>query len=140
MGPDDAQAVGQRRRFLRRPQEVAAARRFVGDALAGAADDRETVRLLVSEAVTSVLDQPGGQADGSFEVGWALRGDRLHVEVSDDGGPARLRRRIHEVGAPGGWGLQLVQALASRWGVREDPGGRAIWFDLDLRGQPSRAT
>ena len=87
-----------------------------------------------------MLDQPGGQADGSFEVGWALRGDRLHVEVSDDGGPARLRRRIHEVGDPGGSGLQLVQALAARWGVREDPGGRAIWFDLDLRGQPSRAT
>jgi hypothetical protein len=27
--------------------------------------------------------------------------------------------------------LQVVQALASRWGVRESPSGRTIWFELD---------
>jgi hypothetical protein len=47
-------------------------------------------------------------------------------------GPARLRRRIHDVHAESGRGLRLVQTLASRWGVREDTRGRTIWFELDL--------
>jgi hypothetical protein len=54
----------------------------------------------------------------------------VRVEVSDDGGPARLRRRIHQVQSDSGRGLGLVQTLASRWGVREGTGGRTIWFEL----------
>jgi hypothetical protein len=64
------------------------------------------------------------------EVAYALAGDGLRVEVSDDGGPARLRQRIQGAQSQSGRGLQLVQALAGRWGVREDSGGRTIWFEL----------
>jgi anti-sigma regulatory factor (Ser/Thr protein kinase) len=123
----------KQRRFLRQPAQVAAARQFVAEALARDSEFRETARLLVSETVTSTLDQaPFGMGDGAFEVGYALVDDRLRVEVSDDGGPARLRRRIHDVHRSGR-GLRLVQALASRWGVREGTAGRIIWFELDLR-------
>ena len=131
MGPDHAVAAPMKReRFLRHPEQVAAARRFVAELLA-----RETARLLVSETVTSMLDQaPYGRGDGAFEIACAVQDRRLHVEVSDDGGPARLRRRVHHVQAEHGRGLQLVHELASRWGVREDPAGRTIWFELDLPG------
>jgi anti-sigma regulatory factor (Ser/Thr protein kinase) len=134
MGPDRAVVAPMRReRFLRHPEQVAAARRFVTEPLARGSDTRETARLLVSETVTSMLDQaPSGRGDGAFEVAYAVEGQRLHVEVSDDGGPARLRRRVHHVQPEHGRGLQLVRALASRWGVREDPAGRTIWFELDL--------
>jgi hypothetical protein len=54
--------------------------------------------------------------------------------VSDDGGPARLRRRIGDVRPPGGHGLELVRALANRWGVRESSAGRTIWFEVDISG------
>jgi anti-sigma regulatory factor (Ser/Thr protein kinase) len=133
MRPDDTTAGPMvRKRFRRHPRQVAQARAFVAGALAGGSELQETARLLVSETVTSALAQsPAGQQGGTFEVGYALVADRLHVEVSDDGGPARLRRRIHRVPGVGGRGLQLVQALARRWGVREGPTGRTIWFELD---------
>jgi anti-sigma regulatory factor (Ser/Thr protein kinase) len=137
--PDDAVAAPmEQRRFLRQPAEVAAARQFVAEALARDSEFRETARLLVSETVTSTLDQARfGMGDGAFEVAYAVVDGRLRVEVSDDGGPARLRRRIHDVHRSGR-GLRLVQALASRWGIREGTSGRIIWFELDLQAADER--
>jgi anti-sigma regulatory factor (Ser/Thr protein kinase) len=124
MPPDDAVAAMKRRRFLRQPDQVAGA-------LARGSEVRETARLLVSETVTSTLDQaPSGIGDGTFEIAYAIVGGRIRVEVSDDGGPARLRRRIHGVQAESGRGLRLVQTLASQWGIREGTGGRTIGFEL----------
>ena len=130
-----AKAALTRRRFDRRPEEVAAARRFVRGGLTRGSDAWETAQLLVSETVTSALDQSApARGSGTLEVGYALVGRRLRVEVSDDGGPARLRRRIHAVRPVRGRGLELVCALASRWGVRESSAGRTIWFEVDLSG------
>jgi anti-sigma regulatory factor (Ser/Thr protein kinase) len=130
---DKTKAAMRRRRFDRRPEEVAAARRFVVSSLARGSEAWETAQLLVSETVTSSLDRSGPDSgSGTLEVGYALDGPRLLVEVSDDGGPARLRRRINDAGAARGHGLELVQALASRWGVRESSAGRTIWFEVDL--------
>ena len=125
----------RRRRFDRRPEEVAAARRFVVSSLVRGSEAWETAQLLVSETVTSSLDQsPPARGSGTLEVGYAVVGHRLLVEVSDDGGPARLRRRIHAVRSAGGRGLELVRALASHWGVRESASGRTIWFEVDITG------
>ena len=125
-----------RRRFDRRPEEVAAARRFVRGGLTRGSDAWETAQLLVSETVTSSLDHAASDTgSGTLEVGYAVVGRRLRVEVSDDGGPARLRRRIGVVRSAGGRGLELVRALASRWGVRESSAGRTIWFEVDLSGR-----
>jgi anti-sigma regulatory factor (Ser/Thr protein kinase) len=138
--PDDADAAPTRRqRFLRRHDQVAAARRFLAETLPRGSELRETARLLVSETVTSILDQaPAGPGLGSFEIAWAVVDHRLRVEVSDDGGPARLRHRIHDLQPPSGGGLQLLQTLARRWGVREGLAGRTIWFELDLPGSSPR--
>ena len=135
MQTDVAKAALVRKRFARRPEEVAAARRFVRGGLARGSDAWETAQLLVSETVTSSLDQASpARGSGTLEVGYAVIGCRLRVEVSDDGGPARLRRRIHAVRSAGGRGLELVRALASRWGVRESSAGRTIWFEVDISG------
>ena len=133
MPTDSTKAALVRRRFDRRPEEVAAVRRFVGGGLVRGTEAWETAQLLVSETVTSALDQSGPEpGSGSLEVGYGVIGRRLRVEVSDDGGPARLRRRIHDVHSTKGRGLELVDALASRWGVRESAAGRTIWFEVDL--------
>ena len=140
MRTDMTKAALIRRRFARRPEEVAAARRFVRGGLTRGgltrgSDALETAQLLVSETVTSSLDQSApNRGAGTLEVGYALVGRKLRVEVSDDGGPARLRRRIHAVRSAGGRGLELVRALASRWGVRESSAGRTIWFEVDISG------
>ena len=90
--------------------------------------------------MTSALDQSGSETgSGSLDVGYAVIGRRLLVEVSDDGGPARLRRHIHDLRSAKGRGLELVETLASRWGMRESSTGRTIWFELDLIGGPGRA-
>ena len=140
MRTEPTRAALIRRRFARRPEEVAAARRFVRGGLTRGgltrgSDALETAQLLVSETVTSSLDQSApNRGAGTLEVGYALVGRKLRVEVSDDGGPARLRRRIHAVRSAGGRGLELVRALASRWGVRESSAGRTIWFEVDITG------
>ena len=137
MRTDMTKAALIRRRFARRPEEVAAARRFVRGGLTRGSEAWETAQLLVSETVTSSLDQsPPNRGSGTLEVGYAVVGRRLRVEVSDDGGPARLRRRIHAVQSAGGRGLELVRTLASRWGVRESAAGRTIWFEVDITGGP----
>jgi hypothetical protein len=132
---DPTKAALIRRRFARRPEEVAAARRFVMGGLARGSDACETAQLLVSETVTCSIDQSApDRGSGTLEVGYTVVGRRLRVEVSDDGGPARLRRRIHAVRSAGDRGLELVRALASNWGVRESAAGRTIWFEVDING------
>jgi two-component sensor histidine kinase len=132
---DPTKAALIRRRFARRPEEVAAARRFVMGGLARGSDAWETAQLLVSETVTCSIDQAApDRGSGTLEVGYAVVGRRFRVEVSDDGGPARLRRRIHAVRSAGNRGLELVRALASDWGVRESAAGRTIWFEVDING------
>ncbi|HZD67693.1 MAG TPA: ATP-binding protein [Actinomycetes bacterium] len=140
MRPDETSAAPIRRqRFLRHHDQVAAARRFVADALPRGSELAETARLLVSETVTSILDQaPAGPGRGTFQVAWTVVDHRLRIEVSDEGGPAGLRHRIHELQSAGAGGLKLLQILAYRWGVREGVGGRTIWFELDLAGSEPR--
>jgi hypothetical protein len=72
-------------------------------------------------------------------VSYELREDRLRVEVYDAGALTTPQRRAHDLEAPGGRGLELLDALASRWGTLGGPEGRVVWFELDLDASPSRA-
>jgi hypothetical protein len=66
-----------------------------------------------------------------------LRDDRLRVEVDDAGARTARQRRAHDLEALGGRGLELVDALASRWGTLGGPDGRVVWFELDLGARRS---
>jgi anti-sigma regulatory factor (Ser/Thr protein kinase) len=60
----------------------------------------------------------------------------MSVDIEDDG----LRVSVHDRGPgfdptdeairSGGWGVRLVEALASDWGVRRDEGGTEVWFKI----------
>ena len=54
------------------------------------------------------------------------------VEVIDQG--KGFARTVRERGfdALGGWGLDLVETIASRWGIHE--GSSHVWFELERRG------
>ena len=124
-----------RREFRGRADQVGAARRFVSAALSFGSPLRDVTRLLVSEAVTNaVLHSASGEPDGTFTVEYQLDDRRLRVEVSDDGGAAGPRRRVHHIESITGRGLELFDALSDRWGVNGGPGGRTVWFELDLAG------
>jgi anti-sigma regulatory factor (Ser/Thr protein kinase) len=128
-----------RRRFNGHPDQVVLARQFVVSALAEDSAIREVARLLVSEVTTNALRHTAsGTAGGGFRVGYELRAERLRVEVYDAGAGTTPQRRAHDLEAPGGRGLELLDALASRWGTLGGPEGRVVWFELDLGTSPSR--
>jgi anti-sigma regulatory factor (Ser/Thr protein kinase) len=143
--------LGGDRLFWGHPAQVRTARRFVLAGLAGrpgAIDrvDRDVVALLVSELVTNaVLHSASGQPDGTLLVGYQLARQaldpkrlRLRVEVRDLGGPGHPRRCQHGLESRGRRGLELVEALASRWGVGRHPRGRVVWFELELEPRVGR--
>jgi len=129
-----------RRRFDGHPDQVLLARQFVVSALVEDSPIREVARLLVSEAWTNALRHTSsGTAGGGFRVHYELGEDRLRVEVYDAGALTAPQRRAHDLEAPGGRGLELVDALASRWGTLGGPERRVVWFELDRGASPSRA-
>jgi serine/threonine-protein kinase RsbW len=121
--------------FAGRPDQVAAARRFVAAALDPGMPGYDAACLLTSEAVTNaVLHSASGGEGGRVLVAWRVRGGRLRVEIHDDGGPVGPRRRVHHVESVTGRGLDLFEALSSGWGFDGGPEGRTVWFELDLEG------
>jgi len=107
---------------------AASARRFVAAALRrwGCPDDFiELVLLLTSELVTNAYRH----ARTETRVSVRLDDDCTRVEVRDVGrGEPELRPR--DTDRVDGRGLQIVDALADRWGYHSNAGGTAVWFEL----------
>ncbi len=110
---------------------AASARRFVAAALRrwGCSDDFiELVLLLTSELVTNAYRHAGT----ATRVSVRLDDDCARVEVRDVGrGEPELRPL--DTGRVDGRGLQIVDALADRWGYHSNAGGTAVWFELVRR-------
>jgi len=112
---------------------AAFARRIVEFELTGRLPPQvvDDVALLVTELVANGIRHGGGATDSSLHL--LLVGDRpgLHVEVSNpDGASGVPARRPADLSGGGGIGLNLVETLATRWGVRSLP-RIAVWFELD---------
>lgn len=94
----------------------------------GVVDDGE---LLVSELVTNAVVYG---ADTTLTVNVVHVGDRLLIEVTD-ASPTRPAVRAPGPEDERGRGMQLVQAIASAWGSRREPGlGKTTWCTLALDG------
>lgn len=126
--------VRVRRRFAGRPDQIAEARRLVSRVIGSKSPAHDVARLLISEAATNaLLHSASGEAGGSLEVQCQLEDHRhLRVEVHDQGSVKKPRRRAHATDALGGRGLELLDALATRWGSSGGPGGHTVWFELDV--------
>jgi anti-sigma regulatory factor (Ser/Thr protein kinase) len=91
---------------------------------------RGALRLLVSELVTnSVRHVTGSQQPVELAVRIGSRA--IRVEVHDGGSGFKPAGKPEPRGADGGFGLFLVERMASRWGVDTRDGTR-VWFELDL--------
>ena len=111
------------------PEAIPAARRAL-DGLAGLVERTvwEDLRLLVTELVTNGVRH--GSQRGSVEVAVALTDEKVRVEVSDAGrGFSPPAAPMPRGDGSGGWGLQLVDRVASTWGVEVDD-GTCVWFEL----------
>ncbi|HEX9124189.1 MAG TPA: PAS domain S-box protein [Actinomycetota bacterium] len=118
------------RRYPAAPQAVAEARRAL-DGLSRLVrpDCLDNLRLLVSELVTNAIRHGPADPEATVAVTVSLDGRTVHVEVEDGGGGFRARLGPAEDGTSG-WGLYLVDQLATRWGIREGEPTR-VWFELD---------
>ena len=117
--PPDLSALGDVRRSF--------------DALRLPPDVRDGAQLLVTELVSNSIRHAALRADQRIRIWAAWSGRRLKVVVRDrdEGQPARVAGSIRpDPGAESGWGLFIVNQLASRWGTIND-GGAGYWFELD---------
>jgi two-component sensor histidine kinase len=115
------------------PRAAARARRLVEHELAGRMPGAllADVCLLVTELVANVVRHGGAGSGASLRVRLQGRRPGLHVEVVNaDHTHSRVAPRRPDFDGGGGLGLQLVERLASRWGVR-DARPTAVWFEMD---------
>lgn len=117
------------RRFRRDIPEIPRSRRFVAEVLERSGRDAsDAVLLVASELVTNAVRH----GDGDVELRIDVDGDRVRLEVLDDG---HVKVEVpHVAPAPtaiGGRGLQLVRDISRRWGSGFDPAGRTlVWAEL----------
>ena len=86
-----------------------------------------TVSLLATELVTNSVRHAGVPGDVRIEA--TLAEGFARIEVIDGGAGFDPEVR-HEVN---GFGLRLVDKLASRWGVERESDRTRVWFEVDRR-------
>jgi anti-sigma regulatory factor (Ser/Thr protein kinase) len=92
---------------------------------------RDDVLLLVTELVNAVR-HAGVAPDGSLQVELRRWPQRVRVEVVDPGADSTPVRSRLSGDDPGGWGLVLVDRIASRWGVGHGPSFTRVWFEIEF--------
>ena len=122
------------RAFPSAPEAASAARGFVREAIdsrvsPGALGD---ALLLTTELVTNAYRHAVSEEGQPIEVEVSIDDEALRVSVRDRGegfDPEASHRRTDE----GGWGLDLIKAVARDWGVEPVDGSTEVWFELDPR-------
>ena len=111
------------------PEAVPAARKAL-DGLSGMVERTvcEDLRLLVTEVVTNGVRH--GSQRGHMTVAIAVGEQKVRAEVSDQGrGFTPPDAPMPRDDGTGGWGLQLVDRVASSWGVKVND-ITCVWFEL----------
>jgi anti-sigma regulatory factor (Ser/Thr protein kinase) len=91
-------------------------------------DELHNAKLLVSELVTNAVVH----GKGRITLRVNLNGDRVRVEVIDEGAGFEHRVRRSEFEDLHGRGLAIVESESSRWGIHE--GTTHVWFELERPG------
>ncbi|MFC5912531.1 ATP-binding protein [Streptomyces pulveraceus] len=95
----------------------------------GLSDD---VAVIVSElAANAVLH--GVVPGRDFELRLSALAGTLRIEVSDARGERGPEVRPFHPGTDSGFGLHLVGALATTWGVKDRIVGKTVWAELSER-------
>lgn len=81
--------------------------------------------LCLSEVVTNAVLHAGPP----IQVSGGVVDAKIRVEVSD-GSKAAPVQRVPEHSSPTGRGLNLLDKLASDWGVEITSSGKTVWFEI----------
>lgn len=106
----------------------ALAREFVSATLTdwGVAEAFPDGPLLASELVTNAVRH----ARSNVDVAISLEEQRMRVEVVDRSELLPVLGDIDRA-RTGGWGLHIVDRLATRWGLEPHVGGKVVWCEVD---------
>lgn len=110
------------------PAAVREARAFVRSACRAAGTSPEvldTAVLLTSEAVTNAFTHGRSEARIAVEAGLRV----VRVEVADDNS-RHPQPQDPDADALDGRGMTILETLSHRWGVRDDPYGKTVWFEV----------
>ncbi|WP_380163374.1 ATP-binding protein [Jannaschia sp. R86511] len=111
------------------PASVRLARDFVATTCTTAGTDidvRDAAVLLTSEIVTNAFTHGLSEARLSVHA----QPQQVRVEVADDNSQ-HPRTPEPDTAALDGRGIAIVEFVAARWGVRDDPYGKTVWFEVD---------
>jgi anti-sigma regulatory factor (Ser/Thr protein kinase) len=122
------------RELPRKPDASRLARWWLAECVGPDLDGRalDDANLLVSELVTNALVH----GRGTIRISATAYASRLRVEVADQGPGFNRTVRERDIHRLGGWGLDLVATLASRWGIHQ--GRSHVWFELERSGPRQR--
>jgi signal transduction histidine kinase len=87
----------------------------------------QVVTLLTSELVANAVRHAAARV---VELTCEVAADWVRVEVADSGAGSGRKPVPRNPDYTGGWGLYMLEELASRWGVA-DGGGTRVWFEID---------
>lgn len=107
----------------------------VRDLLTGLHDGRWSLDdglLVGSELVTNAVQHSDCAADDRLSIEIARCPGALRIAVHDPGRSAQSAAPVPTGRSePGGWGLQLIDRIAKRWGS-ERPDGYWVWAELEV--------
>ena len=120
-----------RRTFDSTDRAPSEARRFVRECLHAWRLNELNARIML--AVSELTTNAVVHGSGPIDVALVATSDRLRVTVTDHGsGTPALDSPGSRNGELGGWGLQLVNALADNWGSNHQHGRTIVWFEHAL--------
>jgi anti-sigma regulatory factor (Ser/Thr protein kinase) len=108
-----------------RPLGPAQARRIIAEELASRLPARvlDDIKMMVSELVTNGILHGTRGNDDQVVLDLRVNGNvRCGVRDHGPGLAARVTRG-------GGWGLEVVERLADRWGMEHSPERTEVWFE-----------
>ena len=108
----------------------ARARAWLQSAASWLPDELEaTLLLLTSELVNNSVVHGNAREEDVIEIEVRATPAGVRASVSDQGTGFCPQPRSRGAEEPGGWGLELVERLAERWGV-ERADRTSVWFEL----------
>ncbi len=89
-------------------------------------------KLVASELVTNAVLHSGCTEEHAINVQVSRRSETLLIMVQDPG-VSGSGAQLRDAQSFGGWGLQIVNSLARRWGT-ERTGGYRVWAEVARAG------